>query len=214
MSFKDLLTINGRQCDTFKETAKERGLLESDNDISESLGEAVLFKMPPALQKRAILASRNEHVNKLNDKLISMFPSESKTFISFDSAEDDTNSYYKLVLKENAPIMMLRNLDPSNGLCNGTRMICKGFDKNVVLAEITSGHCATKCVFLRIQLSPPENEGYPFKFIQKQFPVRLCFAMTINKAKGQTISMLADIDSHTYTSSTNQPPQDYSTHSF
>jgi len=39
----------------------------------------------------------------------------------------------------------------------------------------------------RIQLSPPENEGYPFKFIRKQFPIRLCFAMTINKAQGQTI---------------------------
>ncbi|KAG5588794.1 hypothetical protein H5410_049228 [Solanum commersonii] len=154
--------------------------------------------------ERAILASRNDHVNKLNDKLIAMFPGESKIFNSFDSAEDDTNNYYqeeylntltpnglpphRLELKENAPIMLLRNLDPSNGLCNGTRMICRGFSQNVLQAEISSGHSATNHVFLpRIQLSPPENEGYPFKFIRKQFPVRLCFAMTINKAQGQTI---------------------------
>ena len=84
--------------------------------------------------------------------------------------------------------MLLRNLDPSSGLCNGTRMICRGFSQNVLHAEISSGHSAMKHVFLlRIQLSPPENEGYPFKFIRKQFPIRLCFAMTINKAQGQTI---------------------------
>ena len=93
-----------------------------------------------------------------------------------------------LELKECAPIMFLRNLDPSSGLCNGTRMICRGFSQNVLHAEISTGHSATKHVFLpRIQLSPPENEGYPFKFIRKQFPIRLCFAMTINKAQGQTI---------------------------
>ncbi|XP_027770897.1 ATP-dependent DNA helicase PIF1-like [Solanum pennellii] len=154
--------------------------------------------------ERAILASRNDHVDKINNKLISQFPGESKIFNSFDSAEDDTNNYYqeeylntltpnglpphRLELKENAPIMLLRNLDPSSGLCNGTRMICRGFSQNVLHAEISSGHSATKHVFLpRIQLSPPENEGYPFKFIRKQFPIRLCFAMTINKAQGQTI---------------------------
>ncbi|XP_059306933.1 uncharacterized protein LOC132058454 [Lycium ferocissimum] len=35
-SFKDLLAVNGRQCETFKEEDKERGLLESDNSISEA----------------------------------------------------------------------------------------------------------------------------------------------------------------------------------
>ncbi|XP_015060268.1 ATP-dependent DNA helicase PIF1-like [Solanum pennellii] len=156
-----------------------------------------------SVTKRAILASRNDHVNKINDKLISQFPGGSKIFNSFDSEEDDTNYYqeeylntlttnglplHRLELKENVPIMLLRNLDPSSGLCNGTRMICRGFSQNVLHTEISSGHSATKYVFLpRIQLSQPQNEGYPFKFIGKQLSVRLCFAMTINKAQGQTI---------------------------
>ncbi|KAH0710191.1 hypothetical protein KY284_011618 [Solanum tuberosum] len=160
--------------------------------------ESIIQEIFPNLQEnaatakyvteRAILASRNDHVDKLNDKLIAMFPGESKIFNSFDSTEDDTNNYYqeeylntltanglpphRLELKENAPIMLLRNLDPSSGLCNGTRMICRGFSQNVLQAEISSGHSATNHVFLpRIQLSPPENEGYPFKFIRKQFPI-------------------------------------------
>ena len=39
----------------------------------------------------------------------------------------------------------------------------------------------------RIPLSPLEDISLPFKFKRKQFPVRLIFAMTINKAQGQTI---------------------------
>ncbi|XP_047256668.1 ATP-dependent DNA helicase PIF1-like [Capsicum annuum] len=156
------------------------------------------------MTERAILASRNEYVDQLNEMLIFRFPGESRMFLSFDSAEDDTNNYYqedylntltpnglplhRLVLKKNAPIMLLRNLDAFNGLCNGTRMICRGFDKNVIHAEIMIGKNAFKHVFIpRIQLSPPENEGYPFKFIRKQFSVRLCCSMTINKSQGQTI---------------------------
>ncbi|KAG5610555.1 hypothetical protein H5410_021836 [Solanum commersonii] len=89
--------------------------------------------MAKYVTERAILASRNDHMDKLNDKLISMFPGESKIFNSFDSAEDETNNYYqeeylntltpngllphRLELKENAPIVLLRNLDPSSGLC-------------------------------------------------------------------------------------------------
>ncbi|KAG5581278.1 hypothetical protein H5410_051905 [Solanum commersonii] len=45
--------------------------------------------------EEAILSSRNDHMDNLNDKLISMFLGESKTFNSFDSAEDDTNNYYQ-----------------------------------------------------------------------------------------------------------------------
>lgn len=87
--------------------------------------------------------------------------------------------------------MLLRNLDPSEGLCNGTRMVCKEFEDNVIHAEIIVGHHVGKHAFIpRIPLSPAENEGYPFQFRIKQFLIRLCFAMTINKAQGQTIPIV------------------------
>ncbi|XP_055835147.1 uncharacterized protein LOC129903620 [Solanum dulcamara] len=47
------------------------------------------------MTERAILASRNEYVDKLNDLMIHKFPSESKDFLSFDITEDDTNNYYQ-----------------------------------------------------------------------------------------------------------------------
>lgn len=156
------------------------------------------------ITKRAILATRNESVDMLNQKLISTFPGKERKYTSFDEAIDDTHNYYpeeflntlipnglpphELVLKLNSPIMLLRNLNPSNGLCNGTRMVCKGFEPNIIHAEITSGQHAGQQVLLpRIPLLPAENDSFPFQFKRTQFPIRLCFAMTINKAQGQTI---------------------------
>jgi len=34
----------------------------------------------------------------------------------------------------------------------------------------------------------PSDPGLPFKFRRKQFPLTLCFAMTINKSQGQSLS--------------------------
>ena len=45
--------------------------------------------------ERAIIASKNDLVDNLNVKLISMFPIQRKIFNSFDSSEDDTNKYYQ-----------------------------------------------------------------------------------------------------------------------
>ena len=34
------------------------------------------------------------------------------------------------------PTLLFRNLDPSNGLCNGTRFVCQSFSKNIIYVEI------------------------------------------------------------------------------
>jgi len=47
------------------------------------------------ITERAILASRNEFVDNLNELMIGKLPGETKTYISFDAAEDDTNNYYQ-----------------------------------------------------------------------------------------------------------------------
>lgn len=45
----------------------------------------------------AIIARKIDNVDNLNEKLIYMFPGESKTFSSFDSNEYDTINYYQEV---------------------------------------------------------------------------------------------------------------------
>jgi ATP-dependent DNA helicase PIF1 len=97
---------------------------------------------------------------------------------------------HKLILKIGCPLMLIRNLNPSNGLCNGTQLICKSFQRHLIDAEIVSGTHKGKRVFLpRITLIPSDT-GLPFELKRRQFPVRPSFAMTINKAQGQTLNFV------------------------
>ena len=156
------------------------------------------------MHERAILSTRNEYVDRLNARMIDMFPGEEKVYYSFDCVNDDSQNTYpidflnsitpsglpphELRVKKNCPIILLRNLDPHNGLCNGTRLMVRGFEDNAIDAEIVNGQHSRERVFIpRIPLSPSEDITLPFRFKRKQFPIRLSFVMTINKAQGQTI---------------------------
>jgi ATP-dependent DNA helicase PIF1 len=156
------------------------------------------------MSSRAILSTKNEHVDKLNTIMIERFPGEETFYHSFDTIVDDTNNHFpidflnsitpnglpphELKLKINCPVILLRNLDPNNGLCNGTRLMVRALQDNAIDAEIVGGQHVRKRVFIpRLPLSPSDDISLPFKFKRKQFPVRLSFAMTINKSQGQTI---------------------------
>jgi ATP-dependent DNA helicase PIF1 len=92
---------------------------------------------------RAILSTRNDWVDMINMKMIDMFQGGETVYHSFDSAVDDPHNYYPseflnsltpnglpphvLKLKLGCPVILLRNIDPTNGLCNGTRLVVRGF---------------------------------------------------------------------------------------
>ncbi|CAL5329303.1 unnamed protein product [Camellia sinensis] len=87
--------------------------------------------------------------------------------------------------------MLLRNIDLTAGMCNGVRLICKALKPNVIHAKMATGHYQGNSVLIpRIPLEPAKTDNYPFPFQRKQFPVRSCFAMTINKAQGQTLEQV------------------------
>ena len=68
--------------------------------------------------------------------------------------------------------MLLRNIDPSEGLCNGTRLIIKSFRTNVIDIVISSGEFVGKQVFLhRIQFRISADSNCPIPFERTQFPV-------------------------------------------
>nr|KAJ0202603.1 hypothetical protein LSAT_V11C500242040 [Lactuca sativa] len=143
---------------------------------------------------RAIFSIRNDSVDKINGRLIVKFIGEERLYYSLDEAIDDINNFYPveflntLSVSVGCPIILFRNLDPSTGLCNGTRLICKSFQHNVIDAEIAVGqHTGNRVFFPRIPLCLSDEDMFPFKLKRKQFPIRLCFAMIINKAREQTI---------------------------
>jgi ATP-dependent DNA helicase PIF1 len=62
---------------------------------------------------------------------------------------------HKLELKVGVPILLLRNLNQSIGLCNGMRLIVKRLGQHVIEAEIIIGNNVGKRVFIpRIIMSP------------------------------------------------------------
>ena len=140
--------------------------------------------------------------------MLSLFPGDEKEYLSSDSicqlkvihdtfderlySPDVLNDLklsglpnHKLQLKVGVPVMLLRNIDQRGGLCNGTRLQVVSLGNRVIEAEIISGsNIGTRTFIPRMSLTPSDNK-IPFKFQRRQFPLSVCFAMTINKSQGQ-----------------------------
>jgi len=88
-----------------------------------------------------------------------------------------------LDLKVGAPVILLRNLNQSIGLCNGTRLIISKLGDRVIEANVISGSKVGETALIpRIDLTPSNLLDLQLK--RRQFPLKLAFAMTINKSQG------------------------------
>jgi ATP-dependent DNA helicase PIF1 len=155
-----------------------------------------------------ILSSRNDDVDNLNNTMLNAFPGEEQTFFSQDTVENDHPDegelmypaeylneincsglpLAKLGLKIGCPVMVLRNLYPAEGVCNGTRGIVKRMLPRVIEIELLSENYRGNRIFIPRIIHTPSQSQVPFKFERKQFPLKLCFAMTINKSQGQSVT--------------------------
>src|SRR4051812_2856695 len=113
---------------------------------------------PNYMTSRAILSTMNDNVDKITILMIEHFQGEEVIYHSFENAEDDPYGYYApeflndltpnglprhpLKLKLNCPVILLRNIDLANGLCNDTRLVVRGFEKNAIDADIVIGQHA------------------------------------------------------------------------
>ncbi len=97
---------------------------------------------------------------------------------------------YDLNLKIGAVYMLLRNMCVKEGLCNGTRFTLIDIDGHILQCKmIQDDRTKPEKIFRlpRITTTPPQH--YPFPFKRRQYPIRTCFAMTINKSQGGTFDV-------------------------
>ncbi|XP_076943903.1 uncharacterized protein LOC143614309 [Bidens hawaiensis] len=160
----------------------------------------------------------------INDRLLELFHGDPVEYLSSDSVSKsdyidgnvDPTLYsteilnglkiaglpnHKLILKVGVPVMLLRNIDQKQGLCNGTRLQVVSLGTHVIEVKILSGtNTGERISIPRIALTP-SDKSIAFTFTRRQYPLSVCFAMTINKSQGQSLTSVGlylknDVFSH------------------
>jgi ATP-dependent DNA helicase PIF1 len=154
-----------------------------------------------------ILAPCNTETNDLNINVLCSFPGKEYKLWAIDHAlnhetflEEDTNyspevlhtftplgfPVAQLILKVGCPIMILQNLQPREGVCNGSRGIVTEISTRILQVHLFSG---TRVLVPQIKMISA-NPDILFKLHRLQFLVSLSFTMTINKSQGQTFEVV------------------------
>ncbi|KAK9053646.1 hypothetical protein SSX86_024720 [Deinandra increscens subsp. villosa] len=164
------------------------------------------------LSDKAIVCPRNTTAHAINERILQMAPGDVSSYMSVDSMEprmgnngtaellylmEYLNSLqfpglpaHCLELKVNTPVILLRNIDQTNGLCNGTHLIITQLSPRVIEANIITGTSIGNRVYIPRITFVHDGQDFPFIFRRRQFPMRLCYAMTINKSQGQSLSKI------------------------
>ncbi|KAF1756666.1 hypothetical protein GCK72_013120 [Caenorhabditis remanei] len=186
--------------------------LESHGDLAEEVfGDLLASGDVNQLAKVAILTPRNKEALEVNNSVLDKMPGELRSYTSLDEIthkdggeiNDSLNFTTELLnqmtpsgmpphllrLKKGAIVMLLRNLDVKNSLCNGTRLVVDDMGARVLQCKFINGPRQGQMVFIpKIELN--YEKGLPFIMSRLQFPIRLSFAMTINKSQGQTFEKI------------------------
>lgn len=172
--------------------------------MTQNLSEA---NQQAYFSERTILSPLNADGDELNDVCITKLCTALNMFLAIDTAINESgnpdhsvpNEYlntinisglprHSIVIKIGCPIILLRNLNPSAGLCNGTRLIVVAFGERVIVAKILSGIHRGKSAFIpRISICTTASSGLPFTLRRHQFPIRVAFSISINKSQGQSL---------------------------
>jgi ATP-dependent DNA helicase PIF1 len=159
------------------------------------------YRNPVYLRKRAILGATNACVKQFNDDKLQQIPGPMQCSYSIDTVEDDEHSTqypaeflnnieisglppHQLKLKQYAEVILFRNMNVSYGHCNGSLYMLT-YVSNHLLRAVTL-HAGETLLLPRIPLRSKDND-FPFIMQRLQFPVQLAYALTYNRAQGQSL---------------------------
>ena len=95
---------------------------------------------------------------------------------------------HTLKLKKGMLVMLIRNLNPAEGHCNGVKYVINNLLDRVIEVTAVSGSNIGAKLFVPRVIMDNNDATLPFSIRRRQFPLRIAFAMTANKAQGQTLS--------------------------
>ncbi|XP_057747260.1 uncharacterized protein LOC130966465 [Arachis stenosperma] len=150
------------------------------------LGDIVIPSSDQAFDELNYTGSTLDIIAEVNNHLMAIIPGREKLYLSSDSIGMDERNMesqldlyglellnsincsglppHKLILKVGVPVMLLRNIDQSSGLCNGTRLQVRKLGNHVIECEVlTSNNVGHIALILRMNMVPI-NETLPVRF--------------------------------------------------
>ncbi|CDF40520.1 ATP dependant DNA helicase [Chondrus crispus] len=158
--------------------------------------------------------SKNSALPEINEIVGDMILGAYCTFLSADKVEnEDRNALrypvellntptagsslpdHQLKLKKGFVVMLLRNLNPNDGHVNGARHLVDGMSNSLLCLRVATGSHLGKPLCLPRMPCGPGDDNFPVPgFTRTQVPIRASFAMTTNKAQGQSFGGLLRLD--------------------
>ena len=90
---------------------------------------------------------------------------------------------HRLTLAVNTPVIVLRNLNPEAGLCNGTHLLITSLHDNHIIGTALNGsHVGRLHAIPRVGMDSADIR-LPFTMRRIQFYVRVAYAMTVSKSR-------------------------------